>query len=138
MASTGMNRFLIMWETRTLENDPTWRGYDIIGALQTFKKHTLDNYIKSALKEIGLNYAGEHARSQFSVLYEVPFAETTFVLAAWWVWSRIARGRRIKGVKIRAANDRGEGSGATTLAQLRAPAVQTPSEAAFSGIRLGT
>lgn len=101
--STSFNRFKHMWDDKTLQNDVTWRAYDIPAALR--EKHAT-----AALKALGLSYAGEHAMVQFMALYEVRDPRLApKILGGWWLWSRLAQGRRIRGVKLRSATTLAEG-----------------------------
>lgn len=103
-AGTNINRFLILWETCALENDATWRGYHILSAVR-------DSHVKKALKEIGLGYAHDHAISQFCALYEVPPDKAREVLGGWWLWSRIARGGKLRVAPRRAGEAPCDGVG---------------------------
>jgi hypothetical protein len=116
MTQYNMNRFLYMWRHGALDQDVTWRGYGIDQYLEFAPQRYRKTIARRALQALGLNYAGEHGLSTFAKLYEVPTDSAPYVLAAWWVWSRLASGVRVLGVQKRAVEGPEGGSGATTLA----------------------
>lgn len=123
MSNTGMNRFLYMQRNDLLKNDVTWRGYDIDATVNAQSEPRYRYYISQALKSLGLSnvHAGEHGVSTFCALYEVEPRLGALTLARWWVWSRLAKGRKVRGAKTRAVEP-DPSLAATTLPGDPAPA----------------
>lgn len=88
--TTNFNYFLHRWRNKALDRDVTWRGYEILAAVQP-------RHVQAAIKALGLGYAGELAIPHFCELYEVPSWDLAReILGAWWVWSRLTQGRRLR------------------------------------------
>jgi hypothetical protein len=78
--------FLGAWREKRLEDDATWRSYNIPDAVKP-------EHIREALKLLSLVYAGELALGQFMRLYEITDqAEAIDILQQWYIWHRKARG----------------------------------------------
>jgi hypothetical protein len=114
MTPPSMNRFLHLMRTGEIDKDPTWRAYSFVPAIK-------DIHVKAALKALGLDYAGEHALSQFAVLYEVPQRNARETVGAWWLWSRLASGKRVRGPKPRSATTLPGGGHSASPAPSRPP-----------------
>lgn len=121
--NTSFNYFLHMYRHDELVENIVWRAYDI----ETAKK---PRHVADALKALGFEYAGELARSHFQRLYEIlDSAEAESLLACWWLWRELSRGRHMK-VPYRA-------SGVTDLARSPVPVAQTPSQPAYGADQEG-
>lgn len=85
--------FLASWlgDNGTLDSDAAWRAYDI----PSVPSHHA--YIRKALKALGLAYAGELALPEFMARYGLTDrAQAEHALTAWWLWSQIDAGRRVR------------------------------------------
>lgn len=78
-----------------LENDATWRNYEILGGIRPL-------HIRGALKLLRMSYAGELAIPECRARYGINTdAMTKELLGAWWIWSRLSDGHRVRGVRLR-------------------------------------
>lgn len=86
--STNITYFLHMWRTDTLQDDVTWRAYNFEAAVKP-------RHIRRALKQLGLEYAGELGVQHFKALYEIGDAEpVNAILGLWWLWRARSLGGR--------------------------------------------
>jgi hypothetical protein len=91
----SFGQFLFQWRLGTLDEDATWRNYNI-------KDNQADVFVKKALKEINLGHAGEHGVSEAMRRYDIKDRhEAEAILSGWWIWSELTMGRRIRGVVIK-------------------------------------
>jgi hypothetical protein len=86
----NFRQFLYAYREGKLDQDAAWRAYDILAIAGR------STHVRSALKALGMAYAGEHAMSEFMARYEVWSPdEARVILGAWWLWSGISAGRRM-------------------------------------------
>lgn len=123
--------FLEAYESGNLEQDAAWRAYDIPVAVRPV-------HIRSALKQLRLQYAGELAIPEFQARYGITERwRAEGILGAWYLWSAIDAGRAVR-VPLKNAARRGVPSQAKGQGKgCRPPPcpAQTPSSLRPSGRR---
>lgn len=92
--------FLAKYRDGSLEELAEWRAYDFMAP-----QRMAEYYVRKALKQLGLRYAGELAVGEVEARYGVRGDEPTCsLLIAWHLWQRVARGERIRNLPLRAGN----------------------------------
>lgn len=82
--------FMMKYFAGTMDTDAGWRAYDIekyAGSIAKMK------YMRSALKKLGLAYAGELALPEFCARYGVEIEAAPLLLACFWIWSLVDENR---------------------------------------------
>lgn len=97
----NFGEFVVARRSGALDRDAGWRAYMIEAAVRS-------THVRGALKLLRMGYAGELAIPQVAAMHGLSVAEAKLLLGAWWVWSRVAEGRPVRGLRKR--------SGATPLA----------------------
>lgn len=91
----SFSSFLLAQRAKTLDKDAAWRAYDIPAAVQP--KH-----VREALKYLSMGYAREFALPAVMAMYGIPSREEAkAALGAYWIWSRVSAGRRVRGLQKR-------------------------------------
>jgi hypothetical protein len=97
--------FLVAHRDGTLDQRAEWRAYDIPKAVNA-------GHVSQALRALGFGYSGELALATFMAQYGVPtVGEADDTLGAWWVYTRVASGRRVVGLQRRSPGGLDGGGG---------------------------
>jgi hypothetical protein len=102
----NLYEFIPLYRANALEYDAGWRAYDIPASVKP-------RHVQQALKVMGFGYAGpDLALSDCMARYGLTDrAEAEAILGAWRIWSLLASGNRVNGLRKRAVDGLPEPAG---------------------------
>jgi hypothetical protein len=88
--------FVKAWHAKTLDDNVSWRAYDIVSAVTP--AHT-----QKAFKDVAPGVPKDFQVSYVANALGLGTEDVPAIMGAWWVLRQIEAGKRVRGLKRRAA-----------------------------------